>query len=285
MQYNLLGGGSYGEVHRVYYNDGLYAGKKIHAWLLPGYPNIPKEDLSKLLQQFATKCNSIASSFSHSNVEQFIDVVRVSVDGLPMIITELLTESLTSYLRYSSKPIYTDRQLRLCLNMAQGIDYLCSQSLIHRNLHGYNVLMTSDSYAKIADYLCPLLLSDVVGNSSGYSPPEVLMKRPFSNQSNVFTLGVLFLQVITRSPPRPSADVSMQSEIERRRSDFDSVPSVHPLLPCIKQCLNDDEVARPHTKELCNHISQMIAQKESLEMIAYKLLYTDEYVSKFLVFM
>ena len=279
VKYSLLGGGSYGEVHRVHYKENYYAGKTLHAQLLPGYPNIPKEDLSKLSRQFATTCSSIARNFSHPNVEHFIDVVHVSLNGVPMIITELLTKPLTSYLSYSSQPIYTDQQLGLCLDMAQGIDYLCSQSFVHRNLHGGNVLMTSNGHAKIADYLCPLLFSDVVGNSLGYVPPEVLINKPFSSQSNVFTLGVIFLQVITRSPPQRSTDVSVQSEVERRRSDLDRIPSVHQLLPCIKQCLSDDEVSRPQTKELCDYIGQMITQKGSAEMIAYKLLYTNEHVS------
>jgi len=283
VKYGLLGGGSYGEVHRVHYKTVLYAGKIIHARLLPGYPNILKEDLSKLFIQFSTKCSSIASNFFHPNVEQFIDVARVSADGVPVIITELLTESLTSYLTHSRISIFTDQQLGLCLDMTQGINYLHSRSLVHKNLHGGNVLMTNDGHAKIADYLCPQLISDVVGNSSGYMPPEVLRQKYYSNQSNVFTLGVLFLQVTTGYLSQPSTDTSLQSEVEQRRNDLDSVPSVHPLLSCIKQCLKDDEVARPQIKEVCDLINQLIVQKDHPEMIAYKLLYTNEHVSQMIL--
>ena len=278
VKYTLLGGGSYGEVHKVHYKDGLYAGKTLHARLLPGYPSISKQDLSQLFEQFASECFR-ASNFSHLNVERFVDIVRVSADGVPMIITELLTESLTSYLSHLRKSLFTDQELVLCLDMAQGIDYLHSQLLVHKNLHGGNVLMTKNGHAKIADYLCPLLLNDVVGNSSGYVPPEVLRNNPHFPQSNVFTLGVLFLQAITRSPPNPSTDVSMQSEVERRGSDLNSVPSVHPFLPYIKHCLNDDVESRPHTKEVCDCIDQLIKQKDHPEMMAFKLLYTNEHVS------
>jgi len=171
----------------------LYAGKIFHARLLPGCPNISKEDLSKLFIQFSTKRSSIASNFFHPNVEQLIDVARISTDGVPVIITELLTESLTSCLTHSKNSIFTDQQLGLCLDMAQGINYLHSRSLVHKNLNSGNVLMISDGHAKIVDYLCPQLISDVVGNSSGYMPPEVLWQKYYSNQLNFFTLGVLFL--------------------------------------------------------------------------------------------
>ena len=254
----------------------MYAGKKLYARLLPGYPDISNEELEKLGKQFARKCYTIAGSLFHPNVEQFVAVVPAPDDGIPMIITELLTESLTTYLTNNS--IFTDHQLELCLDMAQGVDYLHSQSLVHRNLHGGNVLMTSDGHAKIADYLCPLLLSDV-GNSSGYVPPEVLQNKPHSNQSNVFTLGVLFLQVITRSPPQPSTDGSIQSKVKQCQSNFDSVPSVHPLISCIKQCLNDDLMTRPQTKHLCDRIKQLIKEKDDTEMMMYKVMYTKEHVS------
>ena len=283
MKDSLLGSGSYGEVHRVYHKDGLHAGKTLYGRLLPGYSNMSNEDLVKFSKQLASECYSIAASLSHPNVEQFVAAVPDSNNGVPMIITELLTESLTTYLTDTNNSIFTDHQLVLCLDMAQGVNYLHSQSLVHRNLHGGNVLMTRDGHAKITDYLCPLLLSNVVGNSTGYVPPEVLQDKPHSSQSNVFTLGVLFLQVITRSPPKPSTDGSTWSEVVQRRSDFDSVPHVHPLISYIKLCLTDDLVARPQTKELCDLINQLIKVKDSPEMMAYKVMYTEEHVSQDLI--
>ena len=237
------------------------------------------EDLEKLGKQFASKCYTITGCLSHPNVEQFVAVVHAPDDGVPIIITELLTESLTTYLTRTNNSIFTDHQLELCLDMAQGVDYLHSQSLVHRNLHGGNVLMTRNGHAKISDYLCPLLLSDVVGNSSGYVSPEVLQNKPHSNQSNVFSLGVLFLQVVTRSPPKPNTDGNIQSAVKQCQSDFDSVPSIHPLISCIKKCLSNDLVTRPQTKELCDHIKQLIKEKDNTEMMMYKVMHTKEHVS------
>ena len=71
--------------------------------------------------------------------------------------------------------------------------------------------------------------------------------------------------------------------MEQRRSDFDSVPHVHPLISCIKQCLTDDLVARPQTKELCDLINQLIKEKDNPEMMAYKVMYTEEHVSQDLI--
>ena len=158
----------------------------------------------------------LASKFSHPNVEQFVKIVQLEDGGVPVIITELLTESLTVYVSHNCKNLHYDLQLSMCSDMALGLKYLHFQQLIHSNLHGNNVLMTHDHHAKIADYLCPRLLTDVVpSTSSDYLHPKTTHNKLITVKSNVFTLAVLFLQVIAKHSPRPIAsnDINL-SEFE-----------------------------------------------------------------------
>ena len=243
FQYELLGSGNYGEVYKVHYKDKLYAGKVFHHQLLPNVP------MNKLVEQFTMKCAS-ASKFSHPNVEQFVEITHVNDKGIPMIITELVNENLTVYINRTSNALYYGLQLNACSDMAQGIQYLHSQKQVHSNLHGANVLMTDDHHAKIGNYLCPLLVKDVVlDGSSVYVPPETIQDKRTSVQSNVFTLAVLFLQVVTKHSPQQSNDLSL-SELKRRSSDLQDISKNHPLLAYIKQCLSNLEVERPLMKEI-----------------------------------
>ena len=236
--------------------------------------------MNKIVEKFALK-SSFVIKFDHLNVEQFVEITQ-SKDSVPMIITELLNENLTAYIIRTHKTLHYDVQLSVCSEMAQGLHYLHSKQLVHSNLHGANVLMTHDHHAKIADYLCPLLLPAVaLDSSSVYLPPETIKDRRITVQSNVFTLAVLFLQVITEHSPQPSNDLSF-SELERRRhSDLQNVPKCHPLLDHIQQCLNDDEVTRPLMKEVCDHLAKLFKQRDSPQMIAFKLIHTYEYVSRY----
>ena len=250
-------------------------GKVLHEMILPGFPNY---DGAKLVKQFAQKCATYIN-FSHANVERFVEVVLSSVNGIPMTISELLSENLTSYINRTAETLHYNSQLSVCQDMAQGLSFLHSQSIIHRNRHGANVLMTTDEHAKIGDYLFPMLLDDAhASNSQGYFPPEIFQGKNPSNQSNVFSLGVLFLQVLTKHPPQPNKDSI--SEIEKRASEFSEIHNNHPLLPLIQQCLNNDEVARPLSKDVCTHIDAMEKEKNSAKIMAFKLLHTNEYVSR-----
>ena len=234
--------------------------------------------MDKLVAQFTLKCFS-ASKFSHPNVEQFVEIACADDKGVPMIITELLNENLTTYISRTSDNFHYNLQLSVCSDMAQGLQYLHSQQLVHGNLHGANVLMSLDHRAKIADYLCPLLLPGVSPDSSSvYLPPETTQNKRVTVQSNVFTLSVLFLQVITKLSPQPSNDLSL-SELERRRSDLENVHKCHPLLALIQECLSNHEVKRPLMREIFDHLAQLLKDKDSTQMMAFKLIHTTEYVS------
>ena len=194
-----------------------------------------------------------------------------SADGGPMILTELLTESLTEFVEHCKGSIYVNQEISLCHDMAQGISYLHSKRLVHGNLHGNNVLISSDRHAKIADYLCPHIFNDIaVDNSSGYVAPDTFQNKTApSEESNIFTLGVLFLQVITKRPPQPrTSDLEIQH-------DFSKVPN-HPLILLIRQCL---EIKRPQITYVCSELAQLIKENDSPQRMAYKLLYTNEHVS------
>ena len=271
-----MGSGNYGEVHEVQYKDKWYAGKVFHNKLLPGYPSV---SMNKLVGQFTLRCSS-ASKFYHPSVEQFVEITQLKDDGAPMIITELLNENLTAYVSRMSDTFHYDVQLSACNDMAQGLQYLHSQQLVHGNLHDANVLMTNDHHAKIADYLCPLLLTSVApDSSSGYLPPETIKDKRTTVQSNVFTLAVLFLQVVTKHSPKPNNDLSL-SELERRHSDLQNVPKCHPLLGLIQQCLNNDEVTRPLMRKVCDHLAKLLESKDSPQLMTFKLIHTNEYVSR-----
>ena len=242
--------------------------------LLPGYP---KADLNKLVEQFIEKC-SLASELLHPNVEHFIKISHIGIpeithSGIPVIITELLTENLTIYLSCTDSILDYDRQLSLCSDMAQGLEYLHSHQLIHGNLYGNNVLITHDHHAKIADYLCPLLLTDVTtDNSFDYWAPETLKHKSITFQSNVFTLAVLFLEVFAKHPPRPRRDVNI-SELEQRSSDLSRISENHLLLSLIQKCLSHHEAERPQLADICKHLIQnkvsLIKMKENFYISQY----------------
>ena len=194
-----LGSGQYGIVYTFSDHQQLYAGKTIHSSLYPGYHNA-----SKLLVEIQQATDNFLY-FDHPNIELFVNAVQLSVDSPPTLLTELLTENLDMFVLKMESKCKNSYQLDICHDMTSGLQYLHRRGVVHTNLHGRNVLMTSNGRAKIADYISPQVISktSMIKSPPGnvaYLPPETIEdKGMYSEQSDIYSLGVLFLQVVTQN--------------------------------------------------------------------------------------
>ena len=203
---------------------------------------------------------SISATFSsheHPHVEKFFTVAQPTVDGPPILLTELAPNNLTSFTAKMKGKLPINMQLDLCYGMASGVKFLHDNGLIHNNLHGGNVLITQDGQAKIADYICPQIaeLNDknISPHSKAFISPEVTKNTSLCYKpSDIYSLSVLFLQVATQSSPTPSEDVTL-SDIQKHKLQLDEIAG-NPLLPEIIQCLNILPT-RPSIDHLCDRIN------------------------------
>ena len=107
-----------------------------------------------------------------------------------------------------------------------------------------------------------------------FMPPEALRAKPrYSDKLDIFSTGVLIIQIITRKFPAPSdAEIIMDDpttptgekivlipELERHKSDINMVPSAHPLLSFAKHCLKDRDRERPDASQLCQNLTELKA--------------------------
>ena len=266
----MLGSGRYGEVYKISYSDKLYAGKIIYKKLLPGHPHPSSDQINKFMGEIEN-ASAILVTNQHPNIEQFHSVIQLTPDGPPILLTELLPENLNSYTARMKGKLPIHAQLDLCHDMAKGLQFLHTAGLVHNNLHGANILISQDGQAKIADYICPLVDSlneQTAPQHNVYTSPELIKNISlFTKQSDIYSLGVLYLQVATQSPPMPN-DSTELSEVQCWKEQLDQI-TTNPLKPLILQCLGIIP-ARPSIDRVCTKI---VTAKESPQSVMSNTLY------------
>ena len=122
-----------------------------------------------------------------------------SESRLPVLLMELLDESLTKMLECSQRSLAYHVQVDICLDIALAVAYLHSNDIIHRDLSSNNVLIIAKSRVKVTDFGMSKLAGaaptttplTTCPGTLAYMPPEALKEPPrYTKKLDCFSDGV-----------------------------------------------------------------------------------------------
>ena len=256
-----LGHGSYGAVYKAKCDQLPCAAKvllrhKSHPTILD--PRDPGAD--KIMNRFRQEC-AFLESIRHPNIVQYLGMTMDPESRLPVLLMELLDESLTKMLEHSQHSLAYYVQVDICYDIALAVAYLHYNDIIHRDLSSNNVLIIAGRRAKVTDFgmsklagaapsMTPLTMCP---GTLAYMPPESLREPlKYTKKLDCFSEGVMMIQVCTRLWPEPGPRTQLVPdsrsptgtmempvlETERRKNHIDLIDPSHALLPIAMDCLN-----------------------------------------------
>ncbi|KAJ0791286.1 putative protein kinase RLK-Pelle-DLSV family [Helianthus annuus] len=194
---NKLGEGGFGSVYKG---------------LLQSGQDIAVKRLSKDSGQGETEFKNevmLVAKLQHRNL---VRLLGFSLEGTErLLVYEFMPNaSLDHFIFDPSKCALIDwnKRNKIIKGVARGLVYLHEDSrlkIIHRDMKASNVLLDEEMNPKIADFGMARLFNlqethgctnRIVG-TYGYMPPEYVMHGQFSVKSDVFSFGVLMLEIIT----------------------------------------------------------------------------------------
>ncbi|KAJ0743106.1 putative protein kinase RLK-Pelle-RLCK-VIII family [Helianthus annuus] len=139
------------------------------------------------------------------------------------------------------------QRAKIAYGAARGLEYLHEKvqpAIVHRDIRSSNILLFDDYQSKIADYnlsnpsdTAAHLHSTRVLGTFGYHAPEYAMTGQVSQKSDVYSLGVVLLELLTGRKPvdhtLPKGEQSLVTWATPRLSE-DKVKQ------CVDPKLNDD---------------------------------------------
>ncbi|CAF1932960.1 putative proline-rich receptor-like protein kinase PERK6 [Brassica napus] len=248
-QARLLGQGGFGYVHKG---------------ILPNGKEIAVKSLKAGSGQGEREFQAEVDIISRVHHRFLVSLVGYCIaGGQRMLVYEFLpNDTLEFHLHGKSGVIlgWTTR-LRIALGSAKGLAYLhedCHPKIIHRDIKASNILLDESFEAKVADFGLAKLSQDNVTHVStrimgtfGYLAPEYASSGKLTDRSDVFSFGVMLLELITGRRP-----VDLTGEMEDSLVDW-----ARPL--CINAAQDGDysELADPRLENEYepNEMARMVA--------------------------
>ena len=273
LKEELCGTGSYGIVCKAIVDQLVCAAKIIH----PTFFSEMDPSSTKTFHQFEKECDFL-SAIRHPCIVQYLGTTKDIETGLPVLLMELMDESMTKFLKRTLDqgelvPFHT--QVNFCHDISMALAFLHSNGIVHRDLSSNNILLFAGSKAKVTDFGMSKLIErnprmtplTQCPGTLVYMPPETLRIPPtYTEKLDVFSFGVCIIQLLTCHFPKP-ADAKRTvydsrhgtievpiPEQERRRDDIKSIPKDNLLLATALDCLSDNEMSRPSSKDLCHRM-------------------------------
>ncbi|KAG2589961.1 probable inactive receptor kinase At2g26730 [Panicum virgatum] len=108
-------------------------------------------------------------------------------------------------------PLDWEARMRSALSAARGLAHLhTAHNLVHGNVKASNVLLRPDpDAAALPDFSLHQLFAPSSARAGGYRAPEVVDSRRLTFKSDVYSLGVLLLELLTGKSP---ADASLEGD-------------------------------------------------------------------------
>ena len=236
----VLGTGGWAEVRIAHLK---VAAKYLHSGLVYDYHR----------QHFRREM-AIAARVCHPNLLRFHGA---KMDGGMAILTELMPTSLRALINSDhERHLPLEHILSIALDVACALNYLHHMTpdpIIHRDLSSANVLLqpTPDGgwLAKVSDYgsanFQRLLRTENPG-SPVYAAPEACDPDRQSSKMDIYSFGVLLVEMCTCELPVPESRDDLLRAIEHRQ-----------LLDLIQQCLNSKKELRPTAAQIADILQSM----------------------------
>ena len=235
-----LGEGGWAEVKVAKFRGARFAAKCLYTHIISHY----NRDL------FIREMN-MAARVRHPNLLLFIGA---TLQGELTILTELMPTSLRALLEQGELP--RQQLISIACDIAKALNYLHlmrPDPIIHRDVSSANVLLDHDRdnswKAKVSDYGSANFLRQLRTAGPGnptYAAPEANIATQQSSKMDIFSFGVVLVEMCTARFPDPATCERLILSIREPR-----------LVGLVRQCIAEDKDRRPSAADIITQLTEL----------------------------
>nr|CAG4643834.1 EOG090X03P9 [Lepidurus arcticus] len=246
----LIGKGGFASVHRAVCidNGAIVAIKMIDKGLMQAAGMV-----SRVKQEV-----SIHSRLKHPSILELYTYFE-DQDYVYLVLEHCENGELQKYIKTLGKGLSESEARHVMIQVVEGMLYLHSHNILHRDLSLANLLLTKDMRVKIADFGLATQLSRsdekhlTMCGTPNYISPEVAMRSSHGLEADVWGLGCLLYTMLVGKPPFDTDGV--KATLTRVvMADFKLPDYLSPeAKDLIKQCLKKNPKERIKLQNILSH--------------------------------
>ncbi|XP_036449982.1 serine/threonine-protein kinase PAK 4 [Colossoma macropomum] len=201
----------------------------------------------------------IMRDYQHKNVVEMFKSALVE-EELWVIMEYLQGGALTNIVsetRLSEEQIAT-----VCEAVLQALAYLHSQGVIHRDIKSDSILLSLDGRIKLSDFgFCAQISKDIPKRKSlvgtpYWMAPEVISKSPYGTEVDVWSMGIMVVEMVDGEPPYFS-ETPVAAMKRLRDEPAPTIRNIQQVSPVLKdfldRMLTRDPLERASATDLLEH--------------------------------
>lgn len=267
----IMGKSAYGTAYKATLEDGnQVAVKRL------------REKTTKGQKEFETEVAALGK-IRHPNLLA-LRAYYLGPKGEKLLVFDHMTKgSLASFLHARGPEIVIDwpTRMRIALGVTRGLCYLHTQeNMVHGNLTSSNVLLDEQTNAHITDFGLSRLMttsanSNIIATAGnlGYNAPELTKTKKPNTKTDVYSVGVIILELLTGKPPgEPTNGLDLPQWVasivkeEWTNEVFDlelmrDAPTIgDELLNTLKlalHCVDPSPAARPEVQQILQQLEEI----------------------------
>ena len=239
-----IGRGAWATVHETTFRGATIAAKRLHHLIT-----------SPRTRQLFQREMEMALHCQHQNIVTFLGA---TLEGPPVILMELMDTSLRS--AYEHGNIKEHQVLGILYDIASALHFLHTRPdpVIHRDVSSANVLLKAlyngEWLAKLGDLGTAKIQQQAATAGPGaiaYGAPEAADFTKHSPKMDVYSYGVLMLEVLTKTHPFQIVD-TLKAQVQQQ------FPQYHQL---VTSCTNQQSSNRPTMYDVIDQLDRIKAAR------------------------
>ena len=216
----------------------------------------------------------VVAKLSHPNIVTIYDVGE-DLDLSFLAMEYLQGESLEKYTSEGNL-LPVRRCLEIVAQVCDALEYAHSHDIIHRDIKPANIMLLGDASIKVTDFgiaratTSTKTRTSIIKGTPYYMSPEQTKGLELSGRSDIFSLGVVFYQLLTGKLPfdgESMAAIMYQITSVNPPPATEYRPGINkPILTVLNKALMKDHNTRyAHARDMEKHIRMIIERMSALE--------------------